>query len=421
MPKLCEQLRSATRNLHAEMEALPYFKALADGSLPIDSYINQLRAFAILFATLERSAAEAADGSVRNMVAPVEGRFSLLLKDLDVFADLLMADIAPAVDQSLELAHAIRQLGTENPRGLVGHLYVLGGTMLGHRAHLPDVRRVLNSQGLGDTFYDGFGERTDEVWQTLATLFDAFDANDEEQLLIVKTAQETFRGLIAIHAALYPLPSPEERKLTATALNPEAGRHSVPDDFREVRAALAAGKRCREEFPYFDARYGERGRRFTSSDVAWLATLCQLEADGIVGQVTWLADLLARLGMPRILLERQLELLIEELIATIPERRSQYERLETGVEVLRQARLSHLSAEQFTELSSEVETWLAPYNSSVPNLGVLVVSALADEKCGIQDSATSLETWLTASSTFSPEMIAAVKESFGRIRERIDS
>jgi heme oxygenase len=419
MASLNEQLRMATRNQHAELEALPFFKALADGSLPIDSYLNQLRAFAVLFSTLERSAATVEDDSVGNMLHALDGRYAQLLQDLDVFGDLLLPDILPAATLSLELAHAVRQAVTENPRLLVGHLYALGGTILGNRVHLPDVCRLLDTHGEGGAFYAGFGDRTDEVWHGLVVLLDAFAAGEEEQRLIVETAQETFRGLIAIHAVLYPLPGAQGRRLTATALNPEAGSHPIPDDMREVSAALAAGIRCREEFPYFDARYGERGRRYTSSDVAWLATLCQLESDGIVHQVTWLADLLARRGMPRILLERQLELLIEELVIKVPERRTQYEKLWLGVEALRRDRLSHLSEQQFTDLAIEMETRLAPYNPKVPNLGVLIVSSLADEKCGIQESAASLETWLTGPGTFPSGMIAAVREALVKTRARL--
>ena len=124
-------------------------------------------------------------------------------------------------------------------------------------------------------------------------------------------------------------------------------------------------------------------------------------------------------ALPRILLERQLELLIEVLIATIPERRAQYERLGSGVEVLRLARLSHLSEQQFSDLSNEVEIWLAPYNSGISNPGVLVVSALTDESCGIQESAASMETWLTEPGIFPAGMIVAVKETFRQARVRL--
>ena len=429
MSSLSVQLKTATQSLHAEMESLPFFRALADGSLPMDSYLNQLRAFAVVFASLERSAAAAADASVRDLSAPLQGRYLLLLQDLEVFSDLLLAGIAPAVQRSLNLAHAIRLCAAERPRILVGHLYALGGTMLGNRVHLGDVRRVL--QGVvreqargrenvqGDAFYTGFGERTDEAWHTLSALLDHLDVEDEERLLIVTTAQQSFRELIAIHAALFPLPPPEERKLAATALNPEAGSHPIPDDLREVRAALAAGRLCRAEFPYFDARYGERGKRYTSSDVAWLATLPQLETAGIIQQATWLADLLARLGMPRILLERQLELLMEELTAAVPERRERYERLEAGVEALRLARLSRLSGQQFAELASQVERSLASRDPGVANLGVLIVSSLTDEACGIEESAQALETWLAQSGSFPAGMSGAVKEAFSQVRARL--
>jgi len=419
MSSLSEQLKAATGGLHAEMEGLPFFRALADGSLPLDSYINQLRAFAVVFAALERSAAAAEDASVREFSAPLEGRYALLLQDLEALSDLLPADVAPAAQLSLQLAHAVRQIGLEQPRLLAGQLYALGGTMLGNRVHLDDVRRILLGAARGSAFYAGFGRGVDEVWRTLTARLNLLASDEAEQQAIVQGAQETFRVLIAVHAALYPLPPPEGRRLTATALNPEAGQHPIPDDLREVRAALAAGRRCRAEFPYFEARYGERGRRYTSSDVAWLATLPQLETAGVVQQATWLADLLARLGMPRILLERQLELLREELTAQVPERRDQYGRLGAAVEALKLARLSRLSQVQFDALARQLEDTLAPHACGLSNLGVLVASSLADEACGIEESARALQGWLSGPGSFPAGMAAAVEQAFGQARARL--
>jgi heme oxygenase len=394
---LSGQLKTATGKLHAEMEGLPFFRALADGSLPLDSYLNQLRAFGVVFAALERSAAGSRDDQVREISALLEGRYARLLEDLEVFEDLLLPGVAPAVQQSLKLAHAMRLAGLENPRALLGHLYALGGTVLGNRVHLGDVRRILGGEGRGDAFYQGFGERTGKVWSALTARLDLLQLSEEQRLEVVQTAQETFGDLLAIHAALFPLPPSSERRLTATALNPEAGSHPVPEDPREIRAALAAGVRCRREFPYFEARYGIRGRRYTSSDVAWLATLPQLETAGVIQQVSWLADLLAGLGMPRILLERQLELLSEELSAQVPQRREHYQRLDAAAEVLRGARLSRLTEPDFAQLANQLESLLATGSCPVANLGVLILSSVADEACGLAESAAALETWLTES------------------------
>jgi heme oxygenase len=415
---LSDRLKAGTAGLHAEMEALPFFRALADGSLPLDSYICQLRAFAVVFAALERSLDGAGPGPLRDLAAPLGGRYALLLRDLDGFADLLVPDVTPALQLALNLAGSIRQLGQENPRALAGQLYVLGGTSLGNRVHLGDVRRVLGGAGQGDAFYGGFGEETDERWRTLVALLDGLDTDAAEQLALAEAAQQTFRALLAIHAALYPLPPPQGRRLTAISLNPEAGNHPIPENLREVRSALAAGRRCREEFPYFDARYGERARRYTSSDVAWLATLPQLDTTGVIKQVTWLADLLARLGMPRILMERQLELLVEELAAQLPESSDRYRSLAAAAESLKHARSAHLPEPQFGELSEQLEGALAPGNPGIRNLGALIVASLTDEACGIPESAADLQAWLTGPGGFPA---AAVRDAFQQGRDRIQT
>lgn len=419
MTTLSERLKTATVPLHREMEGLPFFAALTDGSLPLDSYVGQLRAFAILSGTLERTLESLPEQPLRDIQGVLDGRFQHLLDDLDTFADRLILDIPAAVEAALALARSIRRLGVERPATLVGHIYTLGGTILGNRVHLEDVRRILGGRDAGGAFYAGFVGRTDDVWRTLTALIDAYAVDSREQRAIVDAAQESFRRLADIHAALYPLPAQESRRLTATSLNPEAGSHPIPEDLREVRAALAAGRRCREEFPYFDARYGARGRRYTSSDVAWLATLSALDPEGVVPQVTWLADLLARLGMPRFLLERQLEILVEELVARIPERQAQYRRLDAGISALRAARLASCPGGDFAGLARIAEEQLAAHDTPIANLGGLVVSALADEQGGIPEAAASLESWLTGQPDATPGAIAAIGESFRQLRTRM--
>ncbi|MBV5336535.1 MAG: hypothetical protein J0653_00540, partial [Deltaproteobacteria bacterium] len=55
--------------------------------------------------------------------------------------------------------------------------------------------------------------------------------------------------------------------------NADAGNHPVPDDPREILAALRAGERCYAQHPYFERRYGDRGKAFTRSDGGYLVTL----------------------------------------------------------------------------------------------------------------------------------------------------
>ncbi len=416
MSRLSQQLRDATLDLHRELEQQAFFAALADGTLPLDSYVNQLRCFAILFSTLERTMDSVDDVAVKDVQRAFNGRFRHLLDDLDLFSAELFADIDSAVDTSLEIAQTIREAGVDNPRLLLGHIYTLGGTIMGNRVHLADVRKILGDKPGGDAFYRAFETHTDEVWQTVVTLMDNVPLEVGERQQILEVARGHFERLVKVHAALYPLPPAAERRLKVTSLNPEAGNHPIPKDPEEIRVALVAGQRCRQEFPYFDLRYGDRGRRFTSSDVAWLVTLCDLEADGVAQQVMWLADLLARLGMPKYLLERQLVILVEELVSRLPTRRPAYQKLNAGVAALRDKRLAICSETQFTELSAQIEERLGSEQGGFANIGVLIVAALIDERSGFAEAAAGIEAWLSARGCGNSDFPEQTKEVFATYR-----
>ena len=110
---------------------------------------------------------------------------------------------------------------------------------------------------------------------------------------------------------------------------------------------------------------------------------------------------------------------MEELAAWVPERREQYGRLEGAVHALRLVRLSRLSGQEFAQLSDQAERSLALHNPRVANLGVLIVSSLTDEACGIQESALAIKSWLTEPGAFPAGMAAAVEEIFSRVRARL--
>ena len=76
----------------------------------------------------------------------------------------------------------------------------------------------------------------------------------------------------------------------------------MPEDSREIKAALTAGARAWAEYPYLEKRFGERGHRFTNSDSCWLATLHESTQDEADRQVHWLAGILANRGIPTVIL-----------------------------------------------------------------------------------------------------------------------
>jgi heme oxygenase len=415
---LMDSLKEAIQDQHARMEALPFIIALADGQLPLESYVGQLRAMATIHGTLEHEFGMTTSDEIRALLLDRPSRLVHIRKDLSVFDSQFIPDIEAAVDHTRKIAEQIRRYRVEQPTDLIGILYVLQGNTLGNAVHLPDVLKIFGAQTSGTAhYYAGYGLKTANYWKEFRDVMNALPLDQEVCKRIVQVALDFFDQLEALFSALYPIQN-ARMVYTANMLNPEAGDHAVPGDVREIEAAVTAAKKCREEFPYFDERYQERGRNFAKSDAAWLATLTELPEAQLLTQVEWLGRVLGNRGMPRITLERQLELLHKELTAAVPEKMDQYKGLLEAAEGLNRERLGYIPEPSFSTLSH------AFYISTDSELqgrfkrtGNLIVSAVCDEAAGVTESVASLLPWLTDAERFSPQWIASVLDTLKKARE----
>jgi hypothetical protein len=227
-------------------------------------------------------------------------------------------------------------------------------------------------------------------------------------------AAQAVADLGRVAESVYPLPA---RPAPAMALNPEAGNHPVPEDPRAVEAALRAGARTWGRFPYYERRYGGRGRAYTRSDSAYLATLCDLPAASARRQVLWLADLLASRGMPRWLMEETLRDLRAELDAAVPERAADHAVLGELADELRAARLSHMTDAEADALAASFAAAAGPeLVADLPEAGRLIAAAVADERAGIAHAGVRLESWLADPARFPDTWTAAVRDALRRAR-----
>ena len=167
-------------------------------------------------------------------------------------------------------------------------------------------------------------------------------------------------------------------KIPATTVNPDAGYHKIAADPRMREAARVAAEASYAEFPYMKERYGERGMRFGLSDAGWLITLCDLPPAEAKKQVRWLGGLLSSRGMPQIILEHHLTVLATELSG------NEFAALQRGAEDLREMRERVFPS--FDDRAQDVEKKLRGY-------GRVLVSAVADERNGIDRAVTSIEEW----------------------------
>jgi hypothetical protein len=199
------------------------------------------------------------------------------------------------------------------------------------------------------------------------------------------------------------------------AINPEAGRHPIPVDPRELAASLRAAEQCWEHFPYYEARFGDRGRRFAHSDDAWLATLPQLDQAQVTREIDWLSRLLSSRGMPTLLLEVQLGMLRDALVRAVPEREPDYQKLIVAADVLRCARWAQISEAETRTLIDEFDSAVGlRWTTRLPRTGAILVAAVADDLAGLSHAVTSLESWMTDAARFPDAWIAAARRIFSR-------
>jgi heme oxygenase len=406
---LFDQLRSHTWHRHEAFEKLPFVAALVDGTLPLESYIGQLRGLAVIFSALEQTLAQSRSPLITRIRPLMKSRFKLLCTDLAFFAPRLVPDILPAVQNALDIARVIRALSYTSSDKLLGYLYVLEGTTKGNQVHLPDIIKCFHLlDGEGVSFYRGYGDITTAHWEEFRSI-----ANCAEEISINEALQgtvEIYDTLERFHHSLCPL-SAEDTGFTASALNPEAGDHPVPQNREILHAAVRAGRRCRDEFSYYERRYGERGHRFTDSDAAWLAALADKPPFVVSNQVLWLGRVLSARGMPFLLMERQLEILVEEL--RILDTVVPTEALQTVAADLRQQRNHVCPQNRFDDACTTIARLIASHDvSDFPDLPLMLVGAHVDMLAGMPECMASLVSWLKRAAVLTHEELESVTHFF---------
>lgn len=253
----------------------------------------------------------------------------------------------------------------------------------------PDVDPSRVGEGCGPRRVRGRGARRDPVGRGSS------GGDDDDARLHAAAAH-----WVSLAGSLHPA---RDTPATSGALNPESGRHAISQDPRELAAALAAGARTWAEFPYYEARFGARGRRFTRADSAWLASLGHDPHPD--RQLDWLASVLAARGMPTLLLETHLRNLYDALVDILPHRQSHYAWLLAGADAIATRRNAHLTDRSRRRLAS---AFAPPPASSIPRMGDVLVAALIDEASGLRRARESVLAWARDPDQGSEGWVAAV-------------
>ncbi|MCX7005247.1 MAG: biliverdin-producing heme oxygenase [bacterium] len=400
------------------MRALPFFQAAIAGQLPLESYLGYLRALAVVHGALEQALADSRHAVVAAVWSDDLRKLPLLLKDVRFFELRDVADIPDAANAALAMADHIRRVSLTQPLALLAYLYVLEGAAMGAQIMHPQYARTLQLTGVdGLAYVQGAGSDAPAQWLQFQQRMAARHLGPEDCALIVQTVQVCLDELIHVFHALYPF-VPDALTCLATSLNPEAGRHPVPVDPRERAAALQAARQCWDYFPYYEARYGERGWRFTKSDAAWLATLAHTGQEHVNHQIQWLSRVLATRGMPSLMLHVQLEMLAVALAAAVPEHAAAYHKLRSAGKDLRTRQETCIAAQAGRRLADAFDPAIGPdWRARLPHTGELLVAAVADDATGSTGAVESLRLWMTDAARFPAAWLAAVDDTLTQAKE----
>jgi len=410
-------LKAETAVYHMKLESLPYFDELIAHRLPLECYVNQLRALSVIHSVLEEQIAASANEQIARVWEDGLRKLPLLMDDLLFFEPRVSSDDIPTLEVALSIAEKIRLRSIEQPLSLLGYLYVMEGSTLGNHMHQPDITRTYHLDGLdGSRYYSSYKDKVPARWQQFADRMNEVLDDPALHAPIVEAAHETFTGLDVLYNALYPIKK-SENIFHVARINPEAGNHPIPTDKREIEAALNASDRCWNEYPYYEKRYGKRGKRFSDSDTCWLVTLTTLEQIDLQKQVDWLCRVLATRGMPSLMMETILLYLSLELTAAFPESKALYRKLFKSSEKLKENRLKRIEEKIFKNLAEEFEQSVpTDLRKAFKNTGFLLVGAVIDEKNGILGTLSGLQKFLIDVDRFPPAWIAAVEQTINKTK-----
>jgi len=167
---LTEQLKAATFSAHARLQTAPLFAALAACQLPLESYVGQLRAPAVIHGVLEQALAGCTGERGAAVWKADMGKLSLLQQDLRYFEPRAVADLKEAVDAALLTAESLRSLSVADPLALLGAIYVLEGSTLGAGVVRPMVARAFLLTGdEGLAYLHSYGAAVHGHWAQFQT------------------------------------------------------------------------------------------------------------------------------------------------------------------------------------------------------------------------------------------------------------
>lgn len=407
MTDLHSQLKNETAEIHSQLESCAFFKELGQRKLARESVIGFLRGLGVVHAALERALAVAKFAELARLSSLAPPKLGMIENDLELLEARKVPSIGSALKHAIGVADALIEK-SDQPLWLLGYLYVLEGSQNGGVALRESFARDLGVQPEQLSYFGCYGNQTAQRWRAFSEGLRSLALKEEEKQLVAQAAKHCFEGIAAMVQALHPFNKADLTHHVA-AINFEAGTHAMPQDPARIELALNAAARAWRSQPYLQARFGSRGRRFTSSDSCWLVTLADAPALTATKSLVWLRTVLSTRGLPTVILESHLR----EIARDLGNAQTSYD---SFFGLLTDERMALLGATKALELEQKYEQAFGDCPEfKIAGAAALLISAWCDEKSGIVGALAATSGWFRDPARFSGQWIATVDSLLGEL------
>lgn len=215
-PRIMQQLRRSTRQLHDQIEAVPFHRRLASGELTGHEYLDLLQCLARIHGTQEniRRRDHLRGGPVARYGSDLLRLRAVLAKDIDDARRHLGSsggEPPAAVD---EYCQHLQELYEAKPLAILGHLYVMHGSLLGGLQLRPLFLKTLQWPPEQLRYFGGLGEGLVPAWRGFRQAMEEAQFEAAERQAIVEAANGAFGHLIEIYDSFSDPRLPERTRAT---------------------------------------------------------------------------------------------------------------------------------------------------------------------------------------------------------------
>lgn len=193
-----DQLKAATAELHTKAEQSALQQRMVRGTVSRAEYAGYLRQLFELHSAIEARLAHVArsDARVAELITKQHTHSARLARDLAALGT--GPDAIEVVASTRRLADQITSPGVL-PAAVLGHFYVLEGSMNGNKFIARALSRGLGlSTENGLSYLDSYGDNQREVWQRFKDAMNAATFSLAEIDAMLQSARDMFQGIAAI-------------------------------------------------------------------------------------------------------------------------------------------------------------------------------------------------------------------------------